>query len=103
SIWGMGLVPGGGASARQAEQAGRFRAAGDGPAYVACKADSLAHELLVGRRAGSRVVLEPDPEVSAALEREPGDVGGEHVAPDHGDRPGEVGALEHRKVGLQAE
>src|SRR5256885_12975212 len=47
--------------------------------------------------------LEPDAQVPAALEREACDVGCEHVAADHGDRPGQVRTLEHREVRLQAD
>src|SRR5947207_635368 len=48
------------------------------------------------------MVLEADPQVAAALERQAREPRGDHVPAQHRDRPGEVASLEHGEVGLQA-
>src|SRR5881296_3338228 len=48
------------------------------------------------------MVLEADPQVAAALERQAREPRGDHVPAQHCDRPGEIASLEHGEVRLQA-
>ena len=47
------------------------------------------------------VVLEPDAEMTAARERERGEIGGEEVAADHGDRPRERAVAQQLEVRVE--
>src|SRR2546429_6964800 len=57
----------------KAEQLGGLVGRGDGAAEFVGERDRVAHQLLVGRSARPRVVLEPDADVPAALEGDAGD------------------------------
>ena len=50
---------------------------------------------------GAWVVLEPDAQVPAALERAAGERVAEHVAVDQRDRPRDAGVAEHREVEIE--
>src|SRR5262249_57476974 len=74
---------------------------GGGTADVVRDGDGAAHELLVRRLRRPRVVLEPDSDVAAALERGAGDAALEHVAAEHGDRPGDGAVPEQLEVRVE--
>src|SRR5437016_8223661 len=60
----------------------RLRTARDRPPHLPHQRRRLAHQLLVGRCPLPRVILQPDAEVTAALQSEPRDAGSHHVAAD---------------------
>ena len=49
----------------------------------------------------ARVILEPDADVPASLERHPGDAALEDVAAEHGNRPRNVAAVEQLEVRVE--
>src|SRR5437667_2600486 len=96
------MMPPAHSSSRQPEDAGGLRTGRDAPSGRSDQRGRLAHQLFVGRAARPRMVLEADPQVAAALERQTREPRGDHVPAQHRDRPGEVASLEHGEVGLQA-
>src|SRR6266536_210881 len=83
------------------EQLGRLVARRDRTPDVLRERGRLAHELLVGRCARSGVVLQPDAQMPASLQRDTGDAALQHVAAEHGDRPRHVAAVEQLEIRVE--
>src|SRR5215471_18993492 len=88
-------------SSSEVQDLGGFVGRGDGAADVRGQGGGVPHELLVGRLSGSAVVLQPDPDVTAALERDAGDPAVVHVATQDRDGPGHVAVPEQLEVRVE--
>src|SRR3954454_4144838 len=84
----------------QPEELRGRRAVGDRPTGCLHRVDRLRHQLLVGR-SPTAVVLEADAEVTATREGELGQVGGEEIAADDGDRPRQRAVAEELEVRVE--
>src|SRR5262245_33125459 len=71
------------------------------PPDLARERHELVHELDVARRPRSRVVLEPDAHVAAALEGEPGEPAPHDVPADDRHGPWQVRAREHLEIRIE--